>query len=128
MTIKTTRLATIVLLLATLLVPVTALAIQPQERSPEAPYVSPDRDRCEIELRKDLAWYATLKLQLRDDVHADESATFTRNNRHVIIAYIAIWVLTVGFVVMMFLRQGRLQAEVARLSSELARATKDGAA
>lgn len=126
MTRKTTRLVTLVLLLATLLVPVTAFAIE--ARVPDEPYVSPDRDKCEAELRKDLAWYATLKLQLRDDVHADESATFTRNNRHVIIAYIAIWVLTVGFVVMLFLRQGKLQAEIARLGGELAKASKDGAA
>ncbi len=104
-----------------------AHAIQPAEPGPNAaPYVSPDRARCEAELGKDLGWYAELKLQLKDDVHRDEYATFQRNNRHVIIAYAAIWVLTVGFALLMFLRQRALHVELARLKSDLTRAAKDG--
>lgn len=88
-------------------------------------YASPDRARCEAELRKDAGWYAELKLQLKDDVHQDEYATFQRNNKHVIIAYAAIWVLTVGFAFLMWLRHGKLAGELARLKSDIARGAKD---
>jgi CcmD family protein len=102
-----------------------AHAIEPKEPSPsDAPYVSPDRAKCEVEISKDLGWYAELKLQLKDDVHQDEYATFKRNNQHVIIAYAAIWVLTVGFAVLMWMRQKGLHAELARLKADIDKGSK----
>jgi len=93
---------------------------------PSAPaYVSPDRAHCEEELGKDRGWHEDLELQLYDNVHRTESETFTRNNKHVILAYAAIWVLTAGFVVFVWMRQSRLKAEIARLSADVANATKD---
>jgi CcmD family protein len=92
---------------------------------PEPAYVSPDRARCEEELGKDKAWHEDLELQLYDNVHRTESATFTRNNEHVILAYGAIWVLTAGFVVFVWMRQNRLKAEIARLTADVAKATKE---
>src|SRR5438270_8126895 len=37
--------------------------------------------------------------------HDREAAVWTRNENHVIYAYAAIWILTMGFVGMMFMRQ-----------------------
>ncbi len=93
----------------------------------DKPYVSPDRAHCEEELVKDRAWHDDLELQLYDNVHEKESATFTRNNQHVILAYAAIWVLTAGFVVFLWMRQQKLKTELARLTADLAKATKDEA-
>lgn len=118
----TTNAKKLVLLLGVVL---TLWGAAPAGAQPAEPYQSPQRAMCEEELKKDAGWYAELKLQLKDDVHAEESATFTRNNRHVVIAYAAIWVLTIGFVVFLWMRQQALKTELARLSSELARAAKD---
>jgi CcmD family protein len=106
---------------------IAATAAYADQPAPEPAYVSPDRDHCVEELRKDKAWHEDLELQLYDNVHKAESETFTRNNRHVILAYAAIWVLTAGFVVLVWLRQGKLKAEIARLTADVTAASKDEA-
>lgn len=111
-----------ILIIALLLV---AAATAFADQQPEPVYTSPDRAHCEDELVKDRAWHDDLELQLYDNVHKTESAKFTRNNKHVVLAYAAIWVLTAGFVVFVFLRQAKLKNEIARLSADLAKATKD---
>ncbi len=114
------------LVIVSLLVLAVSAAYADQAPAPP-PYASPDRAHCEDELRKDLAWHDDLELQLYDNVHRTESEQFTTNNRHVVLAYAAIWLLTVGFVVFMWMRQGKLKREIARLSADLAKATKDEA-
>lgn len=132
MTTPTTRFAAIVILalgLAGTVGAVTpALADMPAEppAATSGEYHSPLRATWRDEIRLDAGLKADIEGALREAVHSRESASFTRNNRHVVIAYLAIWVLTVGFVVMLFLRQGKLQAEIARLSGELAQAAKVG--
>jgi CcmD family protein len=91
----------------------------------EQEYVSPIRETWREEVRKDPTLKADIDQALRESVHRNESATFTRNNEHVVIAYAAIWVLTIGFVVLLFLRQGKLKEEIARLHRELGKAIKD---
>lgn len=85
---------------------------------------------CEDELAKDQAWFDNLKGRLSEklnrDIHKNAAHYATANNRHVIAAYAAFWVLTVGFVLMMWRRQRALQAELARLERDLAAALKDG--
>ena len=134
MTTQTTRFAAIVILALAVAGTLGSLSPARADQAPEPPaatsgeYHSPLRATWRDEVRKDAGLKADIETALREGVHTRESATFTRNNRHVVIAYLAIWVLTVGFVVMMFLRQGRLQAEIARLSGELTRAAKDSGA
>ena len=43
----------------------------------------------------------------------------------IVVQLAAIWVLTIGFVVLLFLRQGKLKAEIERLHRELGKAIKD---
>jgi hypothetical protein len=44
------------------------------------------------------------------------------DNRHVALAYGALWVLSAGFLGLMFLRQRKLDAEIARLEAEVKKA------
>lgn len=57
--------------------------------------------------------------------HDKEATIWTRNEQHVIYAYAAIWILTIGFVVAIFLRQQKLRTEIERLTADLARATAE---
>jgi CcmD family protein len=94
-------------------------------QEPVNEYHSPLRATWRDEVRKDPGLKADIEGALREAVHRNETATFTRNNKHVVIAYAAIWVLTIGFVVLLFLRQGKLKAEIERLHRELGKAIKE---
>jgi CcmD family protein len=101
--------------------PVVALA------QPAAPALTPKQEECLQEIKNDPSFNAFIEEGARYAFHRDETSKLTRNNEHVVLAYAAIWVLTVFFVVLVFLRQGKLKAELARLQAEVARATKDQA-
>jgi CcmD family protein len=79
--------------------------------------------KCEVQ--KDPALREDINADLRHAVERDESATIARNNQSVVMAYIAIWVLTAGFVLVTFLRQGKLKGEIVRLQADLKRALED---
>lgn len=89
---------------------------------PAPPYQSPDRDRCAAEIEKDPVWRAELQRRFETEFHEAEARRVTANNRHVVLAYGALWVLTVGFLGLMFLRQKKLLAEIERLEAEVKRA------
>lgn len=101
------------------------LALGSPALAQEPEYKSPLRETWRDEVRKDPTLKADIDQALRESVHKAESATFTRNNKHVVIAYAAIWVLTILFVGFLFLRQGKLKEEIARLHRELGKAIKD---
>lgn len=92
----------------------------PAKRPP--PYESPMRQQCEDELDKDDAWWFDLESRLRTHIHEQTSKEVTTNNRHVVMAYAAIWLIAVGFVVMLWRKQQALRAEIDRLSRELSKA------
>ncbi len=118
--------------------PVPSAAPAPLAQPPVAPaggtatYHSPMRPTCEEELAKDKDWFDNLKTRLLDkinrDVHGDAARYAAANNKHVIAAYAVFWVFAVAFLVLMWLRQRRLQAELGRLARELEQAIKDGGA
>jgi CcmD family protein len=91
-------------------------------KNPQPKYESPYRQGCEDELAKDRAWWFELEARLRARVHRQASQEITTNNRHVVYAYAAMWLLAVGFVVFLWRRQQALKAELERLSRELKRA------
>src|SRR5687768_9265632 len=82
---------------------------------PPPSYESPQRAACEAELAKDARWFAEQKQTFIREFHEEEARVVTNNNRHVVLAYGALWVLTAGFLGLMFLRQRKLDAEIARL-------------
>lgn len=114
-----TKLAGVVLALG--LAAATPAAAQPAEE----PYRSPMRDPCEQELEKDAAWRASIKDELIPVVHEQESRSIVNNNRHVVMAYAALWIVVVIFVFYMWVRQRRLQAEIERLEREVAEASRE---
>lgn len=93
----------------------------------DAPYRAPPElvERCNAELARDAGWRGEIKNDLRSAVHAEEAGLMLRNNQHVVAAYAVLWGLVVVFVVLLFLRQRGLGAEIARLESELAKATEE---
>jgi hypothetical protein len=92
----------------------------PAKRPPT--YESPMRQQCEDELAKDHAWWFNLEGRLRTQIHVQASREVSTNNRHVVMAYAAIWLIAIGFVVLLWRKQQALRAEIDRLSKELSKA------
>ena len=92
--------------------------------TPAAPYESPQRAACDAELAKDPRWSAELEAGYIKKFHEDQARIVTANNRHVVLAYGALWVLTAGFLAMMFARQRTLVAEIARLENDVKKAAE----
>ncbi|HTE49378.1 MAG TPA: hypothetical protein VK698_00785 [Kofleriaceae bacterium] len=89
------------------------------------PYRSPMREQCEGELAKDKGWQAELRQSVRPDVHQEDANITMRNKKHVVMAYGALWGLSVIFLVLMWLRQRRLVAEMDRLAQQIAKAAAE---
>jgi hypothetical protein len=83
------------------------------------PYRSAMREQCEAELAKDPGWAAEARQSVRPDVHQEDAAIMLKNKKHVVMAYAALWGLTVVFLVLMWLRQRRLTAEMDRLAQQI---------
>ncbi len=111
--------------LACLVALVTLASAQPAAAQPAEPYQSPMRAQCEEELAKDARWWAELRAELLPVLHEEETDAIVNNNRHVIMAYAALWVLVVFFVLFMWVRQRRLQEEIERLEQEVAKASEE---
>jgi hypothetical protein len=94
----------------------------PDPAKRQAPYESSMRQQCEDELAKDHAWWFNLEGRLRTHIHEQTAKEVTTNNRHVVMAYAAIWIIAVGFVVLLWRKQVALRAEIERLSKELSKA------
>jgi hypothetical protein len=59
--------------------------------------------------------------------HDDDSRQIALNKRHVVLAYGALWLLAVVFLVLQWRRQQGLEAQIAQLHKELEAATREGA-
>ena len=94
-------------------------------KEPPRSYQSPMRAECEAELAKDKGWNAELRASLRPEVHQEEAALIQKNKKHVVMAYAALWVLTVLFLVLLWLRQKRLVAELDALEKKVAKAAAE---
>ena len=60
--------------------------------------------------------------------HVDAYHHVQRNERHVIYAYAAMWIIAIGFVIYLWRRQAALQAEILHLRRELDAAEAGGKA
>ena len=58
-------------------------------------------------------------------LHEQHNAWVAKNQRHVILAYAAMWVLAAGFVLFLWRRQQRLVGDIQQLRRDLEAATKD---
>lgn len=57
--------------------------------------------------------------------HSDANAHIQKNERHVIYAYAAMWIVAAGFVIFLWRRQQGLHAEIAQLRRDLEAAADD---
>ena len=57
--------------------------------------------------------------------HMKAAENVAKNERHVILAYAAMWVVAAGFVIFLWRRQQGLKLEIETLRRDLAAATKD---
>ena len=103
----------------------SGLAASAAAPQPPAPYHSPMRPQCEQELGKDKAWQAELRDSVRAEVHEQDAAITMANKKHVVMAYGALWGLTVVFLVLLWLRQRRLTGEIAALEDQIKKAAAE---
>lgn len=108
--------------------------------SPGAPAASPDatsaRAQCTAAMNADPKFAAEIvktadeKAALKRDqdtldAHSDAYAHIQKNERHVIYAYAAMWIIAAAFVIFLWRRQQALQAEIAQLHRDLDAAASD---
>lgn len=60
------------------------------------------------------------------NAHQAAQADIATNERHVIMAYAAMWLVAIGFVLFLWRRQQALKGEIAQLRRDLDAAAKDG--
>lgn len=70
---------------------------------------------------------AKRRLALDQAQHETAAAAVSKNERHVVMAYIAMWLLAVGFVIFLWRRQQLLKGEIESLRRDLEAAAKVGA-
>ena len=92
---------------------------------PAKPYQSEMRGECEAEMARDAVWSAQLKASLIPEVHEQEARLITKNNKHVVMAYGALWILTAGFLVLLWMRQRRLLSDIAGLETQIKKAAEE---
>jgi hypothetical protein len=85
----------------------------------------PHRAICKAELEKDANLRAFCKAEWTAELHDQDAKNALTNKKHVVMAYAAIWIIMMIFVVMMWLRQGKLKAEIDRLEKDLAKALEN---
>lgn len=69
---------------------------------------------------------AEKRLQLDLEQHEAAAKRIAKNEKHVILAYAAMWVIAALFVIFLWRRQQALRGEIAQLRSDLDAATRDG--
>jgi hypothetical protein len=67
---------------------------------------------------------ALARLEADQKQHEKAAAAVQKNERHVIIAYIAMWLVSAGFLLFLWLRQQSLRLEIAHLKRDLDTATR----
>jgi cell division protein FtsL len=69
---------------------------------------------------------ARVRLEADRMQHEKAASAIAKNERHVILAYVAMWLVAAGFVIFLWRRQQSLQLEIQRLKHDLDAATRDG--
>ncbi len=68
---------------------------------------------------------AKRRLALDSEQHEKAAAAIAKNEKHVIMAYAAMWIIAAAFVLFLWRRQQLLRMEIAQLKADLDAATKD---
>ena len=106
-----------------------APAAENTEAKPASAKPSPEEiaklDECRALANSSKRLRGQVKNDLRAEMQQDDANMTMRNKRHVVMAYAALWILAVGFLVLLFLRQRGLSSEISRLKREVATAVAD---
>ncbi len=70
---------------------------------------------------------ADRRLAASEAEHLDAAQHIAKDEKHVILAYAAMWIIAAGFVVFLWRRQQALKAEIAQLRSDLEKEGKEAA-
>lgn len=89
-------------------------AMNADKKFAEAIVATADENAARVRLAADLAQ------------HEKAAEAIAKNERHVIIAYAAMWVMAAAFLIFLWRRQQGLRLEISRLQRDLEAATKDG--
>ena len=74
---------------------------------------------CATAIEDDADWQADITTRFERQAHERSAQAIRTNQRHVLWAYGFIWVALAGLVGVMWVRQQRLNAEIARLNTQL---------
>jgi hypothetical protein len=103
----------------------------PQAVMPKAPDAAPTaaqlRETCAAAMNADPTFAEDIVKSINEDTyrqHARAAEAIKKNEKHVVLAYAAFWVLAALFVVFLWRRQQGLKAEIAALKRDLDAASK----
>jgi hypothetical protein len=86
---------------------------------------------CMSAINSDQQWtdelVALIDKKSRYDAHQAEATLIATNKRHVVLAYAAMWLLAVAFLIAQWRRQQELRRQIAALRTDLAAAIKGSA-
>jgi hypothetical protein len=88
-------------------------------------YTSKMQKECIKEMAKDATIRVACKTEYSDQYHALDAAQVTKNNKHVVMAYAALWGIVTLFVIGMWLRQRKLIVKISNLESDLKKAAAE---
>jgi hypothetical protein len=110
---------------------------------PQVPSAAEQKAACNAAIAADDAWatelagtdqlvgivrkiHATELVEMSRRASVKDAEDIAKNKRHVIMAYLAMWLLSVGFLIFMWRRQAHLRGQIDQLKRDLEAALKDG--
>lgn len=122
-------------LLIVLVVSITAFADEPQAPAAPPSAATDARAACTKAMNEDPAFaksiIETVDKQIDQktiDAHVDADKHIRKNEKHVILAYAAMWIVAALFLGFLWLRQQSLKTEILSLRKDLDAAAKEGKA
>ena len=113
------------MIIATLMVLFPLVATAQPADAPPAPPAQPAADlrkTCADAMNADPAFAEDIVKTINEQTlaqHKAAASAIAKNEKHVVLAYGALWVLAAGFVVFLWRRQQGLQAEILQLKRDL---------
>jgi len=109
--------------------PVPAPAADPATLKMQVPEPTPEELRkiCADAMNKNPGFAEDIVKTINEDTanqHEKAALAIAKNEKHVILAYAAMWVIAVGFLLFLWRRQQGLQSEIANLKRDLEAAAK----
>jgi CcmD family protein len=115
-----------ILIVLVLLMPTLALA-EVAPVPPANPNAAALRKTCADAMNADPSFADAIVATINEDTarqHRKAADDIAKNERHVILAYAAMWVVAAGFVLFLWRRQQHLKGEIAQLRKDLEAASK----